>query len=122
MNDEISDKLKSLMSNPEALNMISSLLGSQESEKQDDANDEFLINMKNAIGKINSGSDKRVNLLNALKPYMREERISNIDKAIKLLKLTQVTSIFKDLWGDLVCIGDITTITEEAKGLRVSEK
>ncbi len=95
MNDDLGEKLKSLLSNPEALNMFSSLLGSDEPEPKKD--DEFIINVKNAISKMNSGSDKRVNLLNALRPYMRESRVSNIDKAIKMLKLSQITSIFKDL-------------------------
>lgn len=100
MADELGDKIKALLSNPEAMNMFGSLLGSSSandapSSQSDD--DEFVLNVKNAISKINSGSDRRINLLNALRPYMRETRASNIDKAVKMLKLTQLTSLFKDL-------------------------
>lgn len=104
MADDISEKLQALLSNPEAMNMFSSLLGSKadNSDIGDDSessvqSDELLTNIQNAVSKVNSGSDKRINLLNALKPYMRESRASGIDKAVKMLKLTQLTSIFKNL-------------------------
>ncbi len=100
MADELGDKIKALLSNPEAMNMFGSLLGSgtaDESVPSQNDDEEFVLNVKNAISKVNSGSDKRINLLNALRPYMRETRASNIDRAIKMLKLTQLTSLFKDL-------------------------
>ena len=101
MAEELSEKLKSLLSNPEAMNMFGSLLGSTaSSDNGSDASsgeDEFVTTIKNAVSRINSGGDKRINLLNALRPYMKESRVSNIDKAVKMLKLTQLTSIFKDL-------------------------
>ena len=102
MADELGDKIKSLLSNPEAMNMFSSLIGNGNSENvsSDEAygeEDEFVSNIKNVLSRVNSGSDKRINLLNALKPYMRRSRSSNIDKAIKMLKISQMTSIFRDL-------------------------
>ena len=100
MADELGDKIKTLLSNPEAMNMFGSLLGNSASgevasSQSDD--DEFILNVKNVISKVNSGSDKRINLLNALRPFMRDTRASNIDRAIKMLKLTQLSSLFKDL-------------------------
>ncbi len=100
MSDELGDKIKALLSNPETMNMVSSLLGNSSTQNEQSLqsnDDEFISNVKNAISKVNSGSDKRINLLNALKPYMRDSRASNIDRAIKMLKLTQLTSLFKDL-------------------------
>jgi len=101
MADEIGDKIKSLLSNPEAMNMLSSLMGNNASldadENYDGQEDEFVTNVKNVLSRVNNGSDKRINLLNALKPYMRQSRSSNIDKAIKMLKISQMTSLFKDL-------------------------
>ncbi len=100
MADELGDKLKSLLSDPETMSMFSSLLGSGASDADVPAkngDDEFILNVKNAISKINTGSDKRINLLNALRPYMRDTRASNIDRAVKMLKLTQLSSLFKDL-------------------------
>jgi len=99
MADELSDKIKSLLSNPETMNMFGSILGNgtSESDTSNEKDDEILSNIKNAMSKINNGSDKRINLLYALKPYMRDTRASNIDRAVKMLKLTQLTSLFKDL-------------------------
>ncbi len=101
MAEELSEKFKSLLSNPEAMNMFGSLLGSgasnDSSSDTPSGDDEFVATVKNAVSRINNGGDKRINLLNALRPYMKESRVSNIDKAVKMLKLTQLTSIFKDL-------------------------
>ncbi len=102
MADELGDKIKSLLSNPEAMNMFSSLIGggnsgNESSEESNSEDDEFVSNIKNVLSRVNNGSDKRINLLNALKPYMRQSRSSNIDKAIKMLKISQMTSIFKEL-------------------------
>ena len=101
MAEELSEKLKSLLSNPEAMNMFGSILGTTSSSDTasnvSSGEDEFVATVKNAVSRINSGGDKRINLLNALKPYMKESRVANIDKAVKMLKLTQLTSIFKDL-------------------------
>ena len=100
MADDIGEKLQSILSNPEAMNMFSSLLGSgnnKGSETNSDGNDEFINNIQTAMSRLNNTTDRRINLLNALKPYMRSTRAEGIDKAVKMLKLTQLTSIFKDL-------------------------
>lgn len=98
MADDMTDKLKSILNNPDAMEMLSSLLGNGNTADEAPAeNTESLINVKNMMDKINSGDDKRITLLNALKPYMRDSRASSIDKAVKMLKITRFGSIFKDL-------------------------
>ncbi|MBO5369470.1 MAG: hypothetical protein J6B23_02195 [Clostridia bacterium] len=100
MADDIGEKLQALLSNPEAMNMFSSLLGSgnnKGNETDNSGNDEFINNIQTAMSKLSNTSDRRINLLNALRPYMRSSRAEGIDKAVKMLKLTQLTSIFKDL-------------------------
>ena len=100
MADELSDKIKALLSNPEAMNMFGSILGNSDtgvSAPSQNDDDEFILNVKNAISMINSGSDKRINLLNALKPYMRKSRADNMDMAIRIIKLTKLTSLLKDI-------------------------
>ena len=99
MNEDFNEKLKALLSNPETMNMISSMLSSSdtapavtETPEPDLANE-----LSTAISKFKSTDDKRINLLNALKPYMRQSRSNNIDKAVKMLKISQMTSLFKDL-------------------------
>ena len=100
MADDMTDKLKAVLNNPEMMGMLSSFLGSEKNDTVVDAdndNTESLVSVKNMMEKINGNSDKRITLLNALKPYMRNSRASNIDKAIKMLKITKFSSIFKDL-------------------------
>lgn len=96
MADDMTDKIKSILNNPEMMGMLSSFLGSKD-ESESENNNDSLVGIKNMMDKINSGDDKRINLLNALKPYMRNSRASNIDKAVKMLKITQLGSILKDL-------------------------
>lgn len=98
MADDMADKLKSVLNNPEMLNMISSLINSSnENSTSDFADDDSVTNIKNMVNQLNTGSDKRITLLNALRPYMRGSRAHDIDKAVKILKITKLGSIFKDL-------------------------
>ena len=100
MSDDLVEKLKQIMSNPGAMDMVSSLLNSNsqsESKSETGLDDNFETTVKNAVSSLNYAGDNRINLLSALKPYMRQSRADNIDKAIKMLKLTKLSSIFKDL-------------------------
>lgn len=98
MADDMADKLKSILNNPEMMGMLSSFLSSGSTQDSEDTKgDESLASIKSMMDRINSGDDKRINLLNALRPYMRNSRASNIDRAVKMLKLTQIGSILKDL-------------------------
>ena len=45
----------------------------------------------------NQSTDERSALLSALKPFLSEERKPQIDRAIKLLKLSQLAKTAKDL-------------------------
>ena len=100
MADDMTEKLKDLLNNPEMMNMLSSLIGSgnEKSEISSSSND-LTSSVKSVLSGLDSGSDKRINLLYALKPYMKENKSANIDKAIKMIKLTKLGSIIKDLWG-----------------------
>ena len=100
MADDINEKLRQLLSNPDALSMVSSVLSKLNSDdsKHADIEENNLENtIKNAVSSFSSDGDRRINLLSALKPYMRQTRADNIDKAIKMLKLTKLSSVFKDL-------------------------
>lgn len=96
MADDMADKLKSLLNNPEMMGMLSSFLSTQ---KEDDSpqSSQPSADIQSMISKIQSSDDKRITLLNALRPYMRSSRASGIDKAVKMLKITQLGSILKDL-------------------------
>ena len=105
MADDLTEKIKALMSDPETMNMLTSLVSSKRSSDSDitdissDAGpvNGLSENLKLAMNSLNQENDRRVNLLKALQPYMRKNRASGIDKAIKMLKLTQITSLMKDL-------------------------
>jgi hypothetical protein len=95
MADDMTGKIKDILNNPEMMNMLSSLIGSDGESRQSHSD------IGSDIGSVLSGlsldNDKRINLLNALKPYMKGNKSSNIDKAIKMIKLTKLSSIIKDL-------------------------
>ena len=79
MADDLVEKLKQIMSNPGAMDMVSSLLNSNSSqENQSDTgyDDNFESTVKNAVSSLNYAGDNRINLLSALKPYMRQSRRS----------------------------------------------
>ena len=104
MADDLSAKIREIMANPEAQKMISSLMNSRCVNSDDTdtgeytgVQNDYADGLKSIMNSFNNGSDKRINLLNALKPYMRTNKASSIDKAIKMLKLTQLTSILNDI-------------------------
>lgn len=99
MAEDFSEKIKALLSDPDAMNMISSMLSSKDiqNDNNEPQTSDYSNEISAAISKFNSIDDKRINLLKALKPYMRQSRSENIDKALKMLKITQMTSLFKDL-------------------------
>ena len=47
---------------------------------------------------MNSSNDPRSNLLNSLKPYLRNEKKEKVDEYIKLIKMGKMTQAF-DLFG-----------------------
>jgi len=98
MADDMADKLKAMLDNPEMMSMLSSFLNQGKSDTVQ-SNDQIdsIANIKSIMDKVTSGDDKKINLLNALRPYMRNSRASSIDKAVKMLKITQLGSILKDL-------------------------
>lgn len=59
--------------------------------------DPRLISMAMQLaGEYNSNNDSRAALLEALRPFVKEERYSKLDKAIQISKLTRVIRIALD--------------------------
>ncbi|OPX45419.1 hypothetical protein CLHUN_07890 [Ruminiclostridium hungatei] len=52
--------------------------------------------MKKAMGKLGTGSDPRVNLLNAIRPYLNKSRQRKLQNCIKLMRLGSLTQILDD--------------------------
>ena len=56
-----------------------------------------IMKLSSAFGKMkNSKNDPRANLLNSLKPYLRDEKKGKIDQYIKLLNVSKIAEIIKD--------------------------
>ena len=102
MADDLSDKLKGMLENPDILNLIGNLasgagLGDNAENSAEITQNDAASSIKAALNSINTHGDNRITLLNALKPYMREGRAKHIDTAIKILKISKISSVFKDL-------------------------
>ena len=57
---------------------------------------ETMLKIKSIMETMNSKNDPRSNLLYSLKPYLRESKRSKLDQYANLLKITQVTELFKN--------------------------
>lgn len=121
------DMLKDLLSSPDASEKISSMLGAlgmdeskQEAQpdlsalsgllgsKSDQPNDTAsgetpqlpivnIMKLTNEYQKLSRQDDPRVNLLRALRPYLRPHRLSNLDNAIKILSLVKLAPLLGEL-------------------------
>lgn len=94
--------------NPEAalpdLSSIASMLTStgdkKKAEKSPDLTDLPIANIMKiatAYQKLSKEDDPRINLLSALRPYMRHGRQNSVDTAIKLLGLLKLAPLLGDL-------------------------
>lgn len=57
---------------------------------------ETILKIKSIMEAMNTKNDPRSNLLYSLKPYLRESKRSKLDQYANLLKITQVTGLFKN--------------------------
>ncbi|MDF2985696.1 MAG: hypothetical protein K0R50_1206 [Eubacterium sp.] len=52
--------------------------------------------MKKAMGMLNTGNDPRVNLLNAIRPYLNKNRQRKLQTCIKLMRIGSLTQLLDD--------------------------
>ena len=122
---EFEDKLQSILGNPEAMSQIMSIAQSITGNSQDSgaaaeeepapppsesqaAGDPFsmlgnldprLVQMgMRLLSEYNSTDDRKVALLTALQPFVREERYAKVDKAIQIAKLAHVIRVALDVF------------------------
>jgi len=65
------------------------------SSEADDFSD-MARKMKKALGKLNSGNDPRVNLLNAIRPYLNKNRQRKLQTCIKLMRIGSLAQLLDD--------------------------
>ncbi len=61
---------------------------------------ETIIRMKTIIDKMNTKDDPRSNLLQSLKPYLKDSRKSKVDQYIQLMNMSKVMDVFPFMGGD----------------------
>ena len=61
---------------------------------------ETILKMKTIIDKMNTKDDPRSNLLQSLKPYLKDSRKSKIDQYIQLMNMSKVMDVFPFMGGD----------------------
>lgn len=101
------DSIKEMLSSPDASEKIGSMLesfmgGSQTestglSADTDDIPLDKIMKIAQAYRGLGKADDPRVNLLKAIKPYMRESRGGSVDRAIKLLSLARLAPLLGDM-------------------------
>lgn len=114
---DFEEKLESILGNPQAMSQIMSLaqsLGGGAPAKADSSpskpppaaptppspppaadqgpqlDPRLLSGVAALLGQYNSNDDQRVTLLNALRPFVKEQRYAKIDKAVQIAKLSRV--------------------------------
>lgn len=59
-----------------------------------------ILKMKTIIDKMNTKDDPRSNLLQSLKPYLKDSRKSKVDQYIQLMNMSKVMDVFPFMGGD----------------------
>ncbi len=100
MADDFQDKLNAMLSNPDLMKTISALAGGlvntpveSAPPEQNDVPRDMSAELSSVVSAVSDNNDSRINLLYALRPYVRSSRAEQMDMAIKILKLTKLTSL-----------------------------
>ena len=88
---------------PEMIQNLSNLFSSNSNDNNTNSNSNSepsidintILKMKTIIDSMNQKNDPRANLLNSLKPYLRENKKSKLDQYVNLLKMTKIADIMK---------------------------
>lgn len=98
--EEISEKLKSININEVLSNFSGAQTNNQNTNNtQGNSNTidmETIIKIKTIMEKMNTQNDANSNLLYSLKPYLRESKQAKLDQYANLMKLSQITNLFKN--------------------------
>lgn len=107
--DDLSEKLSGILSDPEAMKEIAQLASSlgvdtpgvhkePEPPKRSDAADimSMLSGLTPLMGKLRQDDDT-TRLLDAIRPFLGEERREKLDKAKKLLKMMKLLPLLRGL-------------------------
>ncbi len=95
---ETVSKLKDVMSDPEAMSKLmgvaQGLMGGSE-EKAEEKVPAPAITVSSDKNKFLSGNEERIALISAIRPYLSDGRRKNADSLIKMLKMMKLADIGK---------------------------
>lgn len=103
MDDNFSQMIQSVMSDPEALKNIMSMAqglmsdtSSSPSGKADEIEHHEKDEEKSALtSKLSHGNEQRIALISALRPYLSPQRQKSADSLIKMLKMMKLADVSK---------------------------
>lgn len=101
MNEDLSNIFEKLNINkdsisPDMINNIMGMLNNNDSNtnSSNSANSDIdigtILKMKSLFEKMNNSNDPRSNLLQSLRPYLKESRQSKLDQYIQMSKILQI--------------------------------
>jgi len=76
------------------------ILGNNNSSNFGNLDFDTIMKMKSIIDKMNVKDDPRSNLLESLKPYLKESRKNKVDQYIQLMNISRVMDVFPFMDGD----------------------
>lgn len=82
------------------LSHLSSNSSNNTSSNNNSIDFETIMKIKNIMETLNSKNDPSANLLYSLKPYLRKSKQAKLDQYANLLKISQVSNLFKNEKGD----------------------
>lgn len=108
MADNTEAMIKKMLDDPNTISKINGILssldgsGSEASEKPPELppglqNPEMLMKIGKIMQQYNGMDDDGVNLIRALKPFLSGKRAKSAEQAIKILKLSRMTTLFQDI-------------------------
>jgi len=111
---ELEDKLNSILSSPQEMEKIMGIARSLSDSMGNNSNDAGTANsqeheataspfgnidpkmlqiMSKIMGEYSSASSDKTALLNSMKPFLKEDRRSKIDKAVEIAKMAKIAKI-----------------------------
>ena len=117
-NGNIADAISQI--SPEMIQNLSQMLGNKENEKPNNPNPinsninsnnsssnnngfdfsnldmNMVMKISSAMNKMNNKNDPRANLLQSLKPYLRDSKKEKLDQYVNLLNVTKIADILKE--------------------------
>ena len=91
---DISDTLKELLGDDDKLSNIMGALTDSGANDAPPLNMNMLQTAQGLMKQLSSAGDRRSGLLLSLKPYMKEDRQSAIDTAVRLLNILRFAEMF----------------------------